>query len=46
MLLERVQLSPALVAEARDRDEFEVVSEPEPVAFDADGQYERDVINR
>jgi hypothetical protein len=37
MRLERLYASAALVEEARDRDDLRVVSDPEPLAFDADG---------
>ncbi|MFC4360352.1 DUF362 domain-containing protein [Halobium salinum] len=39
MRLERVYASGALVAEARERDDLRVVSEPEPVDFDDDGSF-------
>jgi hypothetical protein len=39
MRLERLYASPALVEEARDRDDLRVVSEPKPVAFDEDGDF-------
>jgi hypothetical protein len=39
MRLERLYASAALVEEARDRDDLRVVREPEPVAFDDEGQF-------
>jgi hypothetical protein len=39
MRLERLYASAALVEEARDRDDLHVVREPEPVAFDDEGQF-------
>ena len=42
MRLDRVAASPALIEEARDRDDLRVVEEPRPVAFD-DGRFVPDV---
>ncbi|WP_458211076.1 nickel pincer cofactor-dependent isomerase, group 22 [Haladaptatus sp. NG-SE-30] len=42
MRLGRFAASPALLAEARDRDDLRVVSEPEPIAL-SDGQFVEDV---
>ena len=42
MRLDRFAASPALLAEARDRDDLRVVSEPEPIAL-SDGQFVEDV---
>ncbi|MFB6106898.1 MAG: DUF362 domain-containing protein [Halobacteriaceae archaeon] len=39
MHLERLYASTALVEEAREREDLRVVAEPEPVAFDDDGQF-------
>ncbi|MFB6106111.1 MAG: DUF362 domain-containing protein [Halobacteriaceae archaeon] len=39
MHLEQLYASPALVEAARDRDDLRVLEEPEPVAFDEDGQF-------
>ena len=44
MRLRRVQVSEALLAEARDRDDLAVVSEPEPIRFD-DGQFVQSVFD-
>lgn len=41
--LEHVAISSPLVEEARDRDDLEVVTDPEAMAFDDDGQFERDL---
>ncbi|SFG85658.1 protein of unknown function [Halopelagius inordinatus] len=43
MHLERIEASPALLAEARERDDLRVVEEAEPVAFE-DGQLREDVL--
>lgn len=43
MHLERIKASPALLAEARERDDLRVVSDAEPVAFES-GQLEEDVL--
>ncbi len=40
MRLQRLYASPALVEDARNRDDLVVVSEPKPVAFSADGRLE------
>ncbi len=39
MRLERCYASESLVDDARERDDLRVVEEPEPVEFDADGQF-------
>ncbi|MFC6823710.1 DUF362 domain-containing protein [Halopelagius fulvigenes] len=44
MRLERVEASPALLAEARERDDLRVVSDAEPVEFE-DGQFAEDVLD-
>lgn len=45
MHLEHIEVSPALVKEAAARDDLSVVSDPEPVVFDEDGQYEIEVLD-
>jgi hypothetical protein len=44
MHLEYVKVSPILAAEARNRDDLRVVSEPEPVALE-EGQYKQSVLD-
>lgn len=44
MRLDRIAVSPALVAEARERDDLRVVEEPTPIEFQ-DGQFAHDVID-
>jgi hypothetical protein len=43
MRLGRVAVSPALIAEARERDDLRVVSEPKPIDLD-DGQFVEDIL--